>query len=248
MAVTAKSVYRDSGNFFRNQFVGILLLAALCAFVTTLLVYSFSPSAEQIVAVAAALQKNSADSLSITDLRDNLSPEQLQLLVKIAAVRGVAALISNTLLAGGLLTLIIKVSNGERVSALSALGSSVTLLPRLFLLLFCVTLLVEIGTLFFVLPGLFLAVLLAMAPVIMVHGKAGIIRSLYSSASLVFRNMWLATSGVLFWFVLKYALAALFFPSITNQEIIGTIFMNGVGNMMDAWLLIYLFRLYTLIS
>lgn len=248
MAVTAKSVYRGSGNFFRNQFVGILLLAALCAFVTTLLVYSFSPPTEQIVAVVAALQKNSADSLSITDLRDNLSPEQLQLLVKIAGVRGFAALIGNTLLAGGLLTLIIRVSNGERVSALSALGSSVMLLPRLFLLLFCVTLLVEIGTFFFVLLGLFLAVLLAMAPVIMVHGKAGIIRSLYGSASLVFHNMWLATSGVLFWFVLKYTLAALFFPSITNQEVIGTIFMNGVGNMMDAWLLIYLFRLYTLIS
>lgn len=248
MPIMASTLYRDMLNFTRNQLTGIILLALLAALISVALGHALSPSSDQLI-ILGADSGDIADtsSLSLQELVRQMTPEQQKVLLKASAAGTFAGLVGNVILAGGLLTMIRLVSNRQPVSVLRAIGLSAPILPRLLLLIFITTLLVQLGLLLIVLPGILLAIALSLAPVIAANDNLGVFKSMQLSSKLAFANLRLVTPAVLLWLLAKAAVLLLAAQMPQSSSLISAVLLNGLSNVISALLLIYLYRLYMLL-
>lgn len=248
MPIMASTLYRDMLNFMRNQFTSILLLALLTALITVLIGHALTPDSDQLVILngdSSAL----ADSgkMTLQELVQQMSPEQQMVLLKASAAGTLAGLIGNVILAGGLLTMIGLVSNRQPVSVLRAIGLSAPLLPRLLLLVFLTTLLVQLGLLLVVVPGLLAAIAFSLAPVIAVNDNVGALRAMKQSTKLAMANLRLIAPAVVLWLAAKAAILILAAQFTQFSTLVAAVLLNGLSNLVSALLLVYLYRLYMLL-
>lgn len=248
MSITANTLYRDTMNFTRNQFVSILLMALLTAFITVILNHAFAPGDEELQTLNnVGGDLSSSVELGVMDMIQQMTPEQQVVLLKMSAAGTFAALVGNAILTGGILMLLQMVSAGNRTSALRAIGAAAPALPRLFILILLCTLLVQFGMLFLVIPGVLLAIAVSLSPVIVVTEKYGVFRAIKASAKLAYANLRVTAPAVILWILTKIAILLLVTKIPVFSPTVLAILLNGLSNLISAILLIYLFRLYMLL-
>ncbi|WWO98101.1 MAG: YciC family protein [Candidatus Dasytiphilus stammeri] len=244
MYITASSLYRETINFFRNQWITITLMAILTSLITVIFNHVLLPSyTEQLQFILGTKPQ----VRSLLEIIQKLSSEQLRLLLQISAIRFSVTLIGHTLMLGGVLNLISLVSAGKPGKLFLALENSLFQFPKLLVLLFMMTLLSQLGFLILIIPGVVLTILLALSPIIMILEKKTMFSAMQTSMQIASRYTRLVTPAVILWLLVKgiMLLISTFFTIIPLM--IATAILNIIYNLINAVLTIYLYRFYMLL-
>lgn len=245
MPTTASTLYRDSFNFFRNQWLPIFLLAVLIAFITTALQQVLLPDPEQLANLMKIEGDLTRGSRVHFDVLQQISPEDQRQIMKTSISMLFVMLLGEVLLMGGALTLLRLASQGEAVSALRSITLSLTLLPRLLALILIGTFLINLGLLVFIVPGVLLTLGLSLAPVILATEKIGVLASFRTSIKLAFKQARLIIPTLILWIIARVVLAQLLNRiGVSLPPLAFSILKITLDNLISIYVLIYLFRLY----
>ncbi|MBI6550640.1 YciC family protein [Xenorhabdus lircayensis] len=242
MPITANTLYRDSINFLKSQMLNIVILSVLAALVTTLLEHFLMPNGEQLkllIEIQNAFKESG--NAGIKDFVAQLTPDEQFMFLRTAFGILFTNIFGNTLLTASVLVLINAVSNGRQTNAIHAGTLSIALLPKMFLLMFICTLLVQIGYALMFLPGVLFSIAFALAPIFLFEKGKNVFAAMQESWKLAFNNMRLLIPAMLLWIAVKLILVLVL---VKMPDML----LSMLNNLLSALLLIYLFRLYMLVK
>lgn len=249
MSMPVPVLARDSLNFFRNQLLSVLIISLLTAAVTVglnvLLTYNSNG-----LALIRALETTyvTEGSGGFQRAVAALTSDDHWQMLKTGLGTIFSSLLGNAVFVTAMIFLIFSVSQGQPVSALQAITGSAGRVPRMLILLLICSLVIALGLVAMYLPGLILAMLLALAPVIMFTEKNSVFTAIKISGNIALKNIRTLLPAILIWFALKQA-SVVFLSKlpIVNEHILMTVILF-INNIISGLVIIYLFRFYQLFT
>ncbi|CAL4322395.1 YciC family protein [Buchnera aphidicola] len=243
MSITIRELCNDTYHFVSKEIKTIVFISILATFISILINILIKPDLHIISIIE---NKNFENSHSIFDLIHNMNLYEKKELLKYSIFKMLEFLINKTFLLGSIITFIKYLSNGKKESFVSSIYYLIKFLPSLFILNFITIIAIQIGFMFFILPGIFLSILLSLSPIILSFKNNNLIDSIRLSFSVSYKNLNIIGTSILFWICIKF----IFTTILSNNYLIGKNFifliLNINMNIFFSILIIYLFRFYML--
>ncbi|QCI18254.1 UPF0259 family protein [Buchnera aphidicola (Aphis nasturtii)] len=244
MFITIRELYNDTSHFVSKEIKSIFFISIITTFISIIINILIKPDMH----IISIIENNKfINSYSVFDFINNMSEYEKKELLKYSIFKIIEFLTSKTFLLGSIITLITYLSNNTKQRITLSLMFFIKILPSLFILNCITNIIIQIGFMFFVLPGIFLSILLALSPIILSFQKNTLIESIRLSISISWKYINIISTGVLFWMCMKFiSTKVLLNLHFMNKNFIFFI-LNVNINVFFSILIIYLFRFYMLL-
>ncbi|URJ27114.1 envelope biogenesis factor ElyC [Candidatus Blochmanniella camponoti] len=238
-------VSQDVLCFIRNYYINIITLILATTVIQASLDYILLPKKEDLIFM------NNFINGSLQDMIKELSSDQQYILLKLSAANSISKLLSSTFLFGNILTMLHVLSttnkNNQSFNIINIIKSAIPLFPKLLLLIFYTTLCIQLGLMIAIVPGILLAIIISLTPVMLITNNISIMEAIRLSIKISYRNIHLTTPPILLWFLMKTILILILIHYFHSWIFIVKILTNTTNNILSVIILIYLYRLYMII-
>ncbi|XBC37897.1 MAG: YciC family protein [Buchnera aphidicola (Meitanaphis microgallis)] len=245
MNITTNLLYHDTINFLKKKWLTTLIIVLIASSITVFLDNIFlSNSSILMIIYKSTINPN----YSFFDLLQTLTLNQKKQLLFFTTEKLFSSLISNTFLIG-ILTIFIKSNSFSKHNFYLELKNiNLLLFVNLFLLILVNTIIVQLGFMLLIAPGILFFSFFSLSPIILIINNKNIIQSMVSSVKITLQNLQIIFPAIIFWLFSKLIVLILFLHIKTIPIFIVFLLLNITINLISSVLIIYLFRFYMLSS
>ncbi|WHL25254.1 MAG: YciC family protein [Candidatus Blochmannia vicinus] len=237
---------RNVLHFIHNYCANITTLILITTVIQICLDYILLPKQEELIFM------NNFTEIGLRNVIKELSVDQQYILFRLSAANSISKMLSNTFLFGSILTMLHLISTANKSNQHLSIGNIITsamlIFPKFLLLIFYTTLFIQLGLMTAIIPGIVLAIIISLTPVIVITDNLPVIESIFLSIKISSRNFHLITPPILVWFLIKTVLILIIFHHYDYWTFITKILVNCLNNALSVIILIYLYRLYMIIK
>ncbi|XBC39468.1 MAG: YciC family protein [Buchnera aphidicola (Nurudea shiraii)] len=245
MNITENLLYRDTINFLKTKWLIVCIIVLFTSSITIVLENILLLNSN----VLTLLHKSKIHQYSsLLEFVNTLNFDQQKRLLFFSLKKLFSSLVGSTFLIGILTIFIQSISSKKEKFFLKLRKINLFLYMNLFLLIFIITVIVQIGLLFLIVPGIVFFSFLSLSPIILIIKKTNVIQSISSSIQISLNNFKVIFPAVMLWFLTKLLILILISNFRIIPELVLSFFLNIVLNLISSMLIIYLFRLYMLLS
>ncbi|CAL4321669.1 YciC family protein [Buchnera aphidicola] len=245
MYITNKILFNNSKKFFIKRFWIIFLISLFSALIAMTANYFVAPEYRKL-SIFYELNKYNTNYL-FTKIQTMHFSEQ-KILLKILFSKIFSYLISNTILLIGIIGILELFFSNESNLWKKKFYKMITFFPNLLLLVIVLTIIIQFGSMIFIIPGLFISSLLSLSPIILFSEEKNVVFSIKKSINITFKNMRFIFPSIIFWILSKTTILIISF--ITNSIIssyLNIFLLYWINNLLLSFLIIYLFHFYIFI-
>ncbi|WP_343153138.1 YciC family protein [Buchnera aphidicola] len=242
MYITSKLLFNDSKNFFIKNFWIIFLISLFSALIAMTISYFIDPEYRKL-SIFYEMNKYNTNYL-FTKIQSMHVSEQ-KILFRLLFSKISSYLIANTILLSGVIGILELFFLNKNNSWKKKIYKMIIFFPDLLLMVIVLTIIVQFGSMIFIIPGLFIFSLLSLSPIILFTEEKNVIFSIKKSISISFKNMRFIFPSIMFWIFSKSIVLIISFITNTIISPYSNIFLlYGINNLLLSFLIIYLFRFY----
>ncbi|WP_422667201.1 YciC family protein [Buchnera aphidicola] len=242
MLIKIKEIYHDTHYFFIKQ----ISIITFISIIVTLFGSSIATFTEPHLKIISLLENNQWNNInSIIEIINKFNMHEKKELLRYSILKIIELLASKTLLLSSIITLI-SFLHYKKKSIILFINSLLKLLPSIFLIHCISMLIIQMGMMFFIFPGIILSFLLLLSPIIFSFQNNNLIDSIYLSIYISLKYIKIIGPMIILWIIAKLLLTMIFSHVIIVNKQFSSFILNISINMLFVFLNIYLFRFYML--
>lgn len=248
MPTPARTIYQDSFHFYKNERRNIVVLSAFLALILAVIHLFIGPTAQEyqlMVDFITNVKDTQLSSASSSEL-EALTSSVVGVAKKVFVLYAFETLLQSIFVLM-LLMFTMAISMGHNVTLRQTLQASLPRLPKMFLLILLCSLLISAGYMVMIVPGIILLVGFALAPVGLVR-QSSMAKAIRLSWRIGFSESSALIPALGIWILLQFAIGFLGNVATYLPELLHNFVFYLCKNLVSAWLIIYLFRLFTLVE